>query len=274
MTTVLVCGATGFIGSRVAAALLESGARVRTLSRRTTQIPGVTEIRGSITDEAAIWAAADGVDSVVHAASYIGYDPAECERTNIEGTRCLLNAVAGTPVVYISTAAVYGSGQLSGLSPEQLRVAPESSLSASRAAAETLVLSAGGSIVRPNFVYGKGDRWFIPGLLAAAAALSADKPSALVSLVHVEQLGRFTAELALTPQPGTYHAVDPSPVRLATVVEELRSALPPSPARELSAHQLAMLTEDNWYSPAAWPRIEPRGFSLSAKDLAFYLGNS
>ncbi|HET6825822.1 MAG TPA: NAD-dependent epimerase/dehydratase family protein, partial [Amnibacterium sp.] len=50
--TVLVTGASGYLGGAVAAALLRDGHRVRTLQRRPSGVPGAEDVLGTVTDAA------------------------------------------------------------------------------------------------------------------------------------------------------------------------------------------------------------------------------
>ncbi|WP_168734904.1 SDR family oxidoreductase [Deinococcus sp. KSM4-11] len=69
-TTVLVTGAAGTLGQALIPLLLEAGATVRALSRRSgTDQPGLTWLQGDVTDPAALERAVQGVDVVVHLAT-------------------------------------------------------------------------------------------------------------------------------------------------------------------------------------------------------------
>lgn len=118
---VLVTGATGFVGSHVAAALAGAGHSVRVLARRPARIPhalgplGMPEVEvveGQVTDASAVARAVDGCDGVLHAANVYTFDPRrrhEMSRTNTEGTEMVLRLAteAGCdPVVHVSTVVV------------------------------------------------------------------------------------------------------------------------------------------------------------------------
>lgn len=109
--TVLVTGTNGFVGGRVAAALLARGATVRGLVRREGTAPdGVEEVVGDFTDTAAVVGALDGADAVVHCAATAGPDLDQVRHVNTYGTRSVVDAMQATGVhrlVHISTAGVY-----------------------------------------------------------------------------------------------------------------------------------------------------------------------
>ena len=90
--TVLVTGATGFVGPHVAHALRAREMPVRALvrspsrgSRLTTW--GVELATGDVTDPGSLRAACEGVDAVVHLVAIIRGRPAEFERVMAQGTR-------------------------------------------------------------------------------------------------------------------------------------------------------------------------------------------
>lgn len=73
MKTVLVLGATGGIGGETARALRAHGWQVRGLARKRRHGDGIDWRVGDALDGAAVSAAADGVDAIVHAVNPPGY---------------------------------------------------------------------------------------------------------------------------------------------------------------------------------------------------------
>ncbi len=111
----LITGASGFVGSAIANAFRESGHQVRALVRAsspTTNInPADMVVVGDICDRNAVAAAVRGVRYVVHAAADYrlwALFPAEIFRTNVEGTRIVMQEAlrAGVErIVYTSSVA-------------------------------------------------------------------------------------------------------------------------------------------------------------------------
>ena len=116
MKPALVTGASGFLGWHVARVLLERGFSVRALVREGSRVDGleVERVTGDLRDPASLDRAAAGCSLVFHvAADYRLWvrDPREMYRSNVEGTRNLLQAArqAGAErIVYTSTVGCIG----------------------------------------------------------------------------------------------------------------------------------------------------------------------
>jgi len=117
---VLVTGATGFVGSAVARALLAEGRRVRVLLRRSSDrrnLKGleVEEALGSLEDAPSLAAAVEGAGVLYHvAADYRLWvrDPDAMYAANVAGTERLMTAAleAGVRrIVYTSSVATLGT---------------------------------------------------------------------------------------------------------------------------------------------------------------------
>ncbi|MBI3615741.1 MAG: NAD-dependent epimerase/dehydratase family protein [Candidatus Omnitrophica bacterium] len=115
----LVTGATGFVGSHVARKLLQSGERVRALVRRQSPLRNLEGLEveffyGDLTDRESVCQAVAGCRRVYHvAADYRLWapDPALLYRTNVHGTRNILEAAQAAKVeriVYTSTVGALG----------------------------------------------------------------------------------------------------------------------------------------------------------------------
>lgn len=115
----LVTGGTGFIGANVARELVAAGATVRVLARpggdrRALDGARVEIADGDLLDPASVRRAVAGAQTVYHVAADFRLwtrDPAALYRTNVEGTRTVLEAAGEAGVgriVYTSTIAVLG----------------------------------------------------------------------------------------------------------------------------------------------------------------------
>jgi nucleoside-diphosphate-sugar epimerase len=174
MSTVLVTGATGLVGSRLLPRLIAEGHDCRALMRGDQIRPnGAITARGDLNDPGTLLAAVQGVDAVVHlAALFRTDDEAAIWRVNLEGTRNLLNAVtAHAPrarFVMASTGNVYDQNQVRP-GQEGDTCNPTAAYPASKVAAEALLRDSGlnWAVLRLPFVYGDGD-----GHLASIPALA------------------------------------------------------------------------------------------------------
>src|ERR1035437_3149159 len=116
MKPVLVTGASGFLGWHVARVLLERGYSVRALVRAGSRVEelDVERVTGDLRDALSLERAAAGCGLVFHvAADYRLWakHPGELYRSNVDGTRNLLQAAksAGVErVVYTSTVGCIG----------------------------------------------------------------------------------------------------------------------------------------------------------------------
>ena len=114
-----VTGATGFLGSHVARVLADQGAELRLLVRPTSNLNNLEGLEaetatGDLRDAASLEKAMAGCDTVFHvAADYRLWvrDPDEMYRSNVDGTRAILEAARKNGVqrvVYTSSVATMG----------------------------------------------------------------------------------------------------------------------------------------------------------------------
>lgn len=223
MTTVLVTGASGFIGSHLVASLQARGAAVRAMVRKTSRLDhlegsGAAVVHAALDDVDAMAAVMAGVDVVYHVAGLTtAFGRAEFERANTEGTGNVFAAAvqAGTPrrVVYVSSLMAAGPSHADVARREHHAHAPgytrygDSKLGGERIAwahAQTGALEA--VIVRPPLVYGPRDTDVLQMIKSAGAGLIAQpglgRP-AWLSAIHALDLvdGIILAGERGTPLP-------------------------------------------------------------------------
>jgi dihydroflavonol-4-reductase len=114
-----VTGATGFLGSHVVRALAEKGADLRLLVRQSSNTKNIADLKadlvtGDLRDPASLEKGIAGCDAIFHvAADYRLWvrDPNEMYRSNVEGTRAILETARKNGVrrvVYTSSVATMG----------------------------------------------------------------------------------------------------------------------------------------------------------------------
>ena len=115
----LVTGATGFVGSHVAQLLCTQGADLRLLVRASSRMKNIAALNadcvvGDLRDPASLKKAMRGCEFVFHvAADYRLWvrDPEQMYRSNVEGTRAIINAARESGVrrvIYTSSVATMG----------------------------------------------------------------------------------------------------------------------------------------------------------------------
>ena len=218
---VLLTGAAGFIGCRVAELLTgRDGYNVRALVRnpanasRLARLP-VEMMSGTLTSDTDVAAAVAGCDAVVHCAVGTDYgEPRKVVEVTVGGTRRLAEAAATAGVqrfVHLSSIAVHGNS-VAGIIDEATPVQPDrgDAYGESKAAAERAVRMAGGGslpfvILRPGCVYGPYGATFvtrpIEHLMQGTLILedSAETPSNTVYVDNVAEAVIRALELDAAP---------------------------------------------------------------------------
>jgi dihydroflavonol-4-reductase len=117
LRTAFITGATGFVGANLARVLLEEGAGVRALVRKGSDRSSLEGLpvdlrQGDLLDVAGLAKAMEGCDTCFHAAAaFSSPETADLYRTNVEGTRSVLEAAvqAGCgAIVHTSTLGTLG----------------------------------------------------------------------------------------------------------------------------------------------------------------------
>lgn len=122
MSTVLVTGATGFLGSSLTRRLLKEGFDVRIFRRAGSKLDllegvnrDVEHAVGDVTDVIALGDAMNGIERVYHAAAYVGFggrhERDRLMRINVEGTASVVNAAVKHRVrrlLHVSSVSAFG----------------------------------------------------------------------------------------------------------------------------------------------------------------------
>jgi UDP-glucose 4-epimerase len=239
----LVTGGAGYVGSVVAAQLLDAGHETVVLDDlskgHADAVPeGARLVRGSLLDEPFVTETlAEGFDGVFHfaALSLVAESVEEPERyyrNNVGGTLNLLDAMgeAGVPrLVFSSTAAVYGEPEEVPI-PETAPTAPTNPYGSSKLAVDRLIGHVAGArglaatSLRYFNVAGASGRYgedhhpethLIPIVLQAAAGtrgpvkiFGTDYPTrdgtAVRDYIHIEDLGRAHLLALEAAKPGEH----------------------------------------------------------------------
>jgi dihydroflavonol-4-reductase len=115
MSTLLVTGATGFLGEHLCRVLVEQKHEVRGLARSRSGVLadlGVEHIRGDVLDGPELDRALEGVSGVFHLAGAVSRDPDDAQRMmrlHVDGTRRVLERMAAAKVPRMVLASTSGT---------------------------------------------------------------------------------------------------------------------------------------------------------------------
>ena len=228
---VLVTGAAGNLGSRLARHLVPGGAELRLMWHRRAlpedllRAPNVRAIRADLADPRTLGPAVDGVDVVVHFAGVLFAPRPErfLEETNTRWFSNLVDAALAAGVkriVLISFPQVEGPTSVESPATGRLDRVPVSAHARTRLAAERLLVerTAGTAstpiVLRSGMVYGRGilmieaARW-----LARRRLLCVWREPTLLQLIATADFLRAIEAAIVSPAArGIYHVGDERPV--------------------------------------------------------------
>lgn len=169
---ILITGATGFIGRKLVARLIDKQSQVVALVRRTSDVSGLPKklrlIDGDMLDTASLEKAVQDIDVVIHLAAYFDFYPKDKKllyQVNVEGTKNLIAACVQSGVsrfIYISTTEVIGPVE-DPPGNENSPLRPQFDYSKSKKQAEAIVRATALEtdleyvILRPTGVIGEGE---------------------------------------------------------------------------------------------------------------------
>lgn len=182
-----VTGGSGFIGGALVRRLVSEGRPVRALARSEGSAQRVAElgaepVSGELGDPASLAAGAAGCEVAFHLAAHLGeWGPWEdFEHGNVAGTKNVLAACQAAGVgrfVHCGTEAALMAGEPLIHVDETAPLRPDSRAPypATKARAELVVREAPREgfetvVVRPRFVWGKGDTTLLPEMVATVEA--------------------------------------------------------------------------------------------------------
>ncbi|GAB4570910.1 MAG: NAD-dependent epimerase/dehydratase family protein [Anaerolineae bacterium] len=168
--TVLVTGATGFVGGALASRLLADGVTVRAFVRSAERgkelaARGATLVVGDLSDREALAHAVAGCDVVFNVGAAMHGTAAQFYAVNVTGVRHLVEVAheAGVRrIVHVSTIAVYGYDRYGVLSEEMPPHPGGEGYGQSKALGEQMLFARAAELgieataIRPGMIYGPG----------------------------------------------------------------------------------------------------------------------
>ena len=293
---ILVTGANGFVGSAVARRLVQTGHQVRALVRPTSarinlaHLP-VEIVEGDLGDADSLARATNGVRFLFHvAADYRLWarDPADIVRTNVEGTRTIMNAAlrAGVErIVYTSSVATLKarpdgepSDETSPLDAQSAVGAYKYSKVVAERAVETMVAEHGlpAIIVNPSTPIGPGDARPTPTgriIIEAAAGRMPGYVDTGLNLVHVDDVAAGHLAALEKGRIGQRYILGGQDVLLGDMLREIARLVGRSPPRlrlpRLAIFPIAYGAEAIAHFTGREPFVTTTGLRL-AKDRMFF----
>ena len=242
MPTAFVTGGSGFIGGRLIERLVRDGWMVRALARSDAAAARVRErgaefVRGDLADKPALSRGMQGADVAFHAAAVVDDWGSwkDFRRINVDGTKMVLvaaRALGVRRVVHVGTEAAVLHGQPLVLADERTPLALDSPspYPATKAEAEAAVVSANGDgletiVVRPRFVWGRGDTTLLPTMVKMVESGRfrwIGGGTQRTSVTHVDNTVEGLVLAADRGTPGAaYFVTDGEPVVFREFVSEL-----------------------------------------------------
>ncbi|WP_394820992.1 NAD-dependent epimerase/dehydratase family protein [Pendulispora albinea] len=271
MGVAFVTGGSGFVGRALIGYLVRRGFQVRALARssaaaETVRALGASAVDGDVHGNEAVLEAMKECDVVYHAAAFTQDwgDANEAWDVTVVGTENMLDLAqrAGVPrFVHVGTEAVLLDGAPIVMATEEKPI-PRASIGIyprTKAEAERRVLRANVPkfatvVVRPRFIWGKGDTTLLPKLVEAAQSGVLrwfDGGRYLTSTCHIDNVCEGLLKAAEHGRPGeVYFLTDGKPVefrRMISAMLRTQGVAPPTKSMpRWLARMLARTTETLW----------------------------
>ena len=213
--TVFITGATGFIGQRLASALLEQGHRVQVMVRpeknTDNRVPKACEqVPVGLTDVDQLTHVIAETDALIYCAGSVrGRKPEDFATANIKGVKAMLEALGNLDSSSVNTPPMLLLSSLAASRPEL------SNYAHSKFAGEQVLHTKSSlpwTILRPPAVYGPGDQEMLPLLKSIRRGLLAQVGPAdqRLSLLHVDDLASAIISWVSAPQGclGSTYSID------------------------------------------------------------------
>lgn len=215
--TILVTGATGFLGGVITRQLSEAGANVKALARRVDRdryikdLARVEVVMGDITNPSQMNSVMANVDIVIHSAAALGGNIEHQRNVNRDGSHNVMQAAIAnniTRVVHISTISVYGYLNTGDVTEKTPPAPAHDAYSITKLEAEHAVQETANStnleyaIMRPGMIYGPRSTMWTKTMFN----ISRRNPTIFIGNgagtaypIHVEDVARMALMLATHP---------------------------------------------------------------------------
>jgi len=204
---VLVTGATGFTGRVLTHKLLDAGARVRVIARKSSDTGDLAArdvewFRGDVFDPEVIERAVDKVEYIFHLAAAFREEKStddDFRAVHLDSTQLMVNKVLGSEqfkcFVHVSTVGVHGHIEVDR-ADEDYRFSPGDGYQRTKLEGEQWIKKFGDennfpyTIIRPAPIFGPGDMRLLKifRMVKKGYLLMLGKGKGMYHLVHVEDL--------------------------------------------------------------------------------------
>lgn len=229
---IVISGTTGFVGSNLVK-LLEKDHQIIEINRRynnSSNKQTIWDLNNSISKLPSI-----SCDILIHCAAYVDSIGSESDffKTNVEGTRKIMDKINFNGCIYISTSSVY-TGLDYPIYSENIKIEENNiteSYARSKFLAESIIKKNCDKyfIIRPHIIYGHGDTTLLPKLSKAIIMNRYILPtdgSAKLSITNIDNLTEFVKYIIEDNiKPGIYNFSDKKVLKVSEIFSRLSQKL-------------------------------------------------